>query len=75
MKARSSSILVSVSLGLLSCARPQPPQAAGEADPLAVARLEARREGGSHELSALTRGPVGPATLRAIRGLGRIGDG
>lgn len=63
-----------MSLALLACAPATPPQPAGDADRLAIARLEARREAGTAELLARADGPATPATLLAIRALGRVGD-
>ncbi|MBZ5715914.1 peptidylprolyl isomerase [Nannocystis pusilla] len=60
---------------LVACARPPAsPSAGGEDEAPAIARAEARREAGSAELVAYTRGGTSAASLTAIRGLGRTGD-
>ncbi|MDC0723445.1 peptidylprolyl isomerase [Nannocystis bainbridge] len=63
------SFLLSIAL-VAGCARPSGPPDGGDDPGLALARLEARREGGSAELARLAT----EANPAAIEGLGRIGD-
>lgn len=71
---RRAPVSLTLTLALLACAPAAPPQAVSEPERLALARLEAQRDAGTPALRDRSGGPTTPATLLAIRALGRTGD-